>query len=178
MDQLKIPKFQWERFQAALRKSTRDFVTDCAGYIGVPAKDLIAKVNTELNKNPTSIAFFETDEGECEAYISSKHRFAYRCRKPTLTNTPHCHEHQHHRLNVHVPTFAVTMIRLSLPSEYNGPDLWLEETTDRVYNAELQCLGFFDKKSGTLTFFSIEDDLDIGSRDGLSDISVEFEENK
>jgi hypothetical protein len=174
--QLKIPKFQWERLQAALRRSTRDFITDCAEYMGVPAKDLIAKVQAEIIKEPTAVAFFETDEGECEAHLPSVGRFAHRCRKPSLTNTVYCHEHQHLRLNVFSPVTYTNMIKLSLPNPDELPELWLEEPTGRIYTIDLRCIGFYDEKTEAITLFTVEDDLDIGSRDGLSDISPDFSE--
>lgn len=172
---LNIPKFQWERFQAALRKNTRDFITDCAEYIGVPSKDLISKVQKELTKDPTTIAFFESDEAVCTAYKSCG-TFAYYCRKPTLTNTSYCHEHQHHRLMFHHVSSVVNMHRLEPPQGSDLPDIWLEECTGRVYTVDKKCIGFFDKETEALTVF-VTDDLDIDSRDGLSDVSVTFDED-
>lgn len=170
---LKIPKFQWERLQAALRKNTRDFITDCASYIGTPSKDLLAKVQAELNKDQVQIAFFDTDESLCEAYCIHE-RFAMRCRKPALLNTHYCHTHQypHSRPNIHISASAIKMKKLKLPSEYGTeiPELWLEEKTNRVYNSEQSCVGFYDTEANTLTMFSVED-ADMSSRDGFSDVS-------
>lgn len=172
---LNIPKFQWERFQAALRKNTRDFITDCAEYIGVPSKDLITRVQKELAKDPTTLAFFETDEAECTAYKTCG-SFAYYCRKPSLTNTAYCHEHQYHRPNLTTISSVVSMRRLALPEGNTMPDAWLEEITGRVYTVDKKCIGFFDKETEALTLF-ITEDLDADSRDGLSDVSTSFEDN-
>jgi hypothetical protein len=170
---LKIPKFQWDRLQAALRKNTRDFIADCASYIGTPPKDLIAKVQTELAKEPVPIAFFDTDESLCEAYCLND-RFAMRCRKSALVNTHYCHKHQypHSRPNIYIHSSAIKMKKLSLPSEYGSeiPELWLEEKTNRVYNSEQSCVGFFDSETSALTMFVVED-ADMSSHDGFSDIS-------
>jgi hypothetical protein len=170
---LKIPKFQWDRLQAALRKNTRDFITDCASYIGTPAKDLLAKVQIEINKDAVPIAFFDTDESPCEAYCLQD-RFAMRCRKPALLNTRYCHSHQypHSRPNIHIASHATKMKKLSLPSDYGSeiPELWLEEKTNRVYNSEQSCVGFYCPETSALTMFVVED-ADMSSHDGFSDVS-------
>lgn len=170
---LKIPKFQWERLQAALRKNTRDFIADCASYIGTPSKDLIAKVQAEMTKDSVSIAFFDTDESSCEAYCL-RDRFAMKCRKPALLNTHYCHTHQypHSRPNIYIPSSATKMKKLKTPSDYGTeiPELWLEEKTNRVYNSEQSCVGFFNTKTQSLTMFVVED-ADMSSHDGFSDVS-------
>lgn len=170
---LKIPKFQWDRLQAALRKNTRDFITDCASYIGAPAKELLTKVQAEMNKENTPIAFFETDESLCEAYCIHD-RFAMHCRKPALLNTHYCHSHQypHSRPNIYISAAATKMKKLALPSDYGTeiPELWLEEKTNRVYNSELSCVGFLCPETSALTMFVVED-ADLSSRDGFSDVS-------
>jgi hypothetical protein len=170
---LKIPKFQWDRLQAALRKNTRDFITDCASYIGTSPKDLIAKVQAELNKESVNIAFFDTDESLCEAYCIHD-RFAIRCRKPSLINTHYCHLHQypHSRPNIYIANNAIKMKKLQFSSEYGSevPELWLEEKTNRVYNSEQLCVGFFDSHTSSLTMFVVEN-IDMSSHDGFSDAS-------
>jgi hypothetical protein len=178
---INIPKFQWDRLQAALRKSTRDFITDCASYIGVPSKDLISKVQRELTKDPLPIAFFETDEAECMAFRlqGPDNRFAIRCRKPTLLNTSYCHSHQYPntRVSIHEHSSAIKMTRLLPPPDaYDVREMWLEDITGRVYNGDHKCIGFYDKESDTLSLF-IVDEIDIDSHDGLSEISSEYAES-
>jgi hypothetical protein len=177
---LNIPKFQWDRLQAALRRSARDFITDCATYIGVPPKELITKVQREITKDPVSIAFFETDEAECMAFRlqGPDDRFAIRCRKPTLLNTSYCqcHQYPNTRVLIHEHTSAIKMTRLLPPIDTcDVPEMWLEDITGRVYNGDHKCIGFYDKESDALTLFVV-DEIDIDSRDGLSDISCEYTE--
>ncbi len=168
---IQIPKFQWDRLQAAIRKNTRDFITDCANYIGAPAKSLIAQVQAEINKEQMPINFFETDESPCEAYCLQG-RFAMRCRKPALLNTTYCHSHQfpHSRPNIAILSSAVKMTKLT-GYDSEVPELWLEDKTNRVYNSEHLCVGFYDKESNAVTMFVVDDDADLSSRDGFSDVS-------
>jgi hypothetical protein len=168
---LHIPKFQWDRLQAALRKNTRDFITDCANYIGTNSKTLLAQVQAELNKEQMPINFFESDETSCEAYCIQD-RFAMRCRKPALLNTHYCHKHQypHSRPNIHIGLTATKMKKLT-GYDAEVPELWLEDKTNRVFNSQQLCVGFYDKESNSVTIFTVEDDADLSSRDGVSDVS-------
>ena len=150
---LHVPRDAYEHFQAALRRESRQFITDCANILGHPPNQLIKEVQEKLKSQPISIGLFETDTSPgCLAYLR-ENTFAYRCRGPCLTNSQFCHRHQVNRMITDDTKAQKHYVRLKTPASL--PALWLDKETQEVVNVEHQCVGAYDNETGQLKIYVI-----------------------
>lgn len=63
---------------------------------------------------------------------------------------------------------AIKLMKLSVPASAKTPSLWLEPDTNRVYDINMHCLGFFDPETTAVELWVTDNDYDIDSHDGLS----------
>jgi hypothetical protein len=145
---LHVPRDAFDHFQAALRRESRQFITDCANILKIPPNQLIKEVQEKLKAQPISICLLETEENPgCLAYLQEG-TFAHRCRSPCLTNTNMCHKHQYNRITTDDTKASKKLIRLK--SSEGLPALWFDPETTEVYNVQQQCVGNYDSSSGQL----------------------------
>ncbi len=145
---LHVPRDAFDHFQAALRRESRQFITDCANILKIPANQLIKDVQEKLKAQPMTVSLLETEENPgCIAYIQEG-TFAYRCRTPCITNSKMCHKHQTNRLTTDDTKTTKKLVRLKAPADL--PALWFDPETTEVYNVQQQCVGNYDKETGQL----------------------------
>jgi hypothetical protein len=124
---LHVPRDAFDHFQAALRRESRQFITDCANFLNIQQAQLIKEVQEKLKTPPVSIGLFETETNPgCLAY-QKEDNFAYRCRAPCLTNTSFCHKHQVSRMITDDTKASKKLVRLKTSASL--PDLWFDDST-------------------------------------------------
>ena len=154
MDYLPVPRDAFEQFQAALRRESKKLIADCAEFLRVSPQELQKEVQEKLKGGPVQIALLETNEHPgCLAFMK-EHTFAYRCRNPCVTNTCFCNKHQITRMSVNTSQ-ARSLTRLAPKDDL--PPLWVDRTTNVVYNANQQAVGSFDVSLGCLKMYVIQE---------------------
>jgi hypothetical protein len=145
---LHVPRDAFDHFQAALRRESRQFITDCANILKIPPNQLIKEVQEKMKAQPMTVSLLETEENPgCLAYLQEG-TFAYRCRAPCLTNSKMCHKHQTTRITTDDKKAVKKLVRLKT---YDGlPALWFDKETTEVYNVHQQCVGNYDESTGQL----------------------------
>lgn len=152
---LNVPRDAFEHFQAALRRESRQFISDCASFLDVPPGQLIKEVQEKLKAQPISISLFETDSSPgCLAYLKQD-SFAHRCRLPCLTNSTFCHKHQTNRIITDDTKAKKKYIRLK--GQPNFPELWLDDATNEVIDIHGRCVGIYDRDSQQLKLYVIDE---------------------
>jgi hypothetical protein len=150
---LHVPRDAFEHFTAALRRESRQFITDCANFLGLPPSQLIKDVQERLRAQPISVSLFETETNPgCLAYLKED-TFAYRCRAPCLSNSSYCHKHQVNRIITDDSKATKKYTRLKTPASL--PALWLDKETQEVVNIKHQCVGSYDSETGLLKIYNI-----------------------
>jgi hypothetical protein len=151
---LHVPRDAFEHFQAALRRESRLFITDCANFLGLPPGQLIKEVQDKLKAQSVSVSLFESESSPgCLAYLKQDN-FAPRCRLPCLTNSTFCHKHQTTRIITDDTKATKKYIRLK--GQPNLPEMWLDDATNEVIDIHGRCVGTYDRDSQLLKLYVID----------------------
>lgn len=151
-----IPSAFWESFEPLLKGRVSGFIRECARVLEVDANKLLRAVmnakdvrGVYIQKSPD-----EAIDSACRAYVElANGDFAARCCLPVIPGTVYCTNHMYVRPSLQ---FRIDQ-GLPVPKEYerlksspDRPELWVDPSTDSVYDAWLRPMGYYDRQNNKL----------------------------